>query len=97
MMPFLLVDNAHLAVVIAMTAVGDIRISRVIGTGALVHSFGSMNLSLRFNVPAIQFDDYLLKIPSDSCMIGQLLLTLRHETTDTDIRWLFRGFHEYSK
>ena len=33
----------------------------------------------------------------NSCMIGQLLLTLRHETTDTDIRWLFRGFHEYSK
>ena len=58
MMPFLLVDNAHLAVVIAITAVGDIGISRVIGTGALVHSFGSMNLSLQFNVPVIQFDDY---------------------------------------
>ena len=88
MMPFLLVDNAHLAVVIAITAVGDIGISRVIGTGALVHSFGSMNLSLRFNVPAIQFDDYLLKITSDSCMIGQLLLSLHHEAADIDIRRL---------
>ena len=95
MMPFLLVDNAHLAVVIAITAVGDIRISRVIGTGALVHSFGSMNLSLQFNVPAIQFDDYLLKIPSDSCMIGQLLLSLHHEAADIDIRRLLLGIHEH--
>ena len=33
-------------------------------------------------------DDYLLKKTSDSCMIGQLLLSLHHETADIDIRRL---------